>query len=164
MDYKPNVIQLSHKVKEFLQCVKNIGNECAYTDSLLEEILSSADSLKRAYNQDNKLVYLLNVTFYAGSDSEEDTDNDTILIYTDKKISYTEMVATFNKVNDLLNFKYDEDSETDENFPISYEDGLNLGVLIDGVEIYTEYTIKYLKDYEGFMPLIENYYNITQWQ
>lgn len=164
MDYKPNVTQLNQKVKEFLQCVKNIGNECAYTDRLLEEILSSADSLKRAYNQDNKFVYLLNVTFYAGSDSDDDTDNDTILIYTDKKISYADMVAVFNKVNDLLNFEYDEDNETDAEFPISYEDGINLETLIDGVEIYTEYTIKYLKDYEGSMPLIENYYNITQWQ
>lgn len=164
MDYKNNVIDLDRKVKEFLQCVDNLGNECAYTDRLLEGILSSADSLKRAYNQDNKFVYLLNVTFYAGSDSAEDTDNDTILIYTDKKISYADMVATFNKVNDLLNFEYDEDNDTDEEFPISYEDGINLEVLINGVEIYTRCTIKYLKDYEGSMPLIENYYNITQWQ
>lgn len=164
MDYKDNVVKVNEKVQDFLQYIESIGNECAYTDSIIEEIIETSDSLKRAYQQENKFVYLINVTFHAGSDSEEDTDNDTVLLYTNKKYSEDEFVRVFDIVNAILNFDYDDDNETAEEFPISYEDGLNLDTLFDGVEIFTSSEVKYLKDHTGSLPIIEGYYNITQWQ
>ena len=103
--------------------------------------------------------YLLNVTFYAGSDDPEDIDNDWFLLCVDKEITKNEMEKIFTEVNKLLDCFDDEEKD----FPISYEDGLNVWTLIDGVEIYTKGKIERFKDECGTIT-IDNYYVIEQWQ
>ena len=119
----------------------------------------------RAYPTKN---YLLNVTFYAGSDEPNDTDTGTFLLKSNKAITESEMKDIFRKVNDLLT-PFEE-----RNFPISYEQGLNLETLIEGVGIYTKETL--IKDDTCIKNTIEpinsnhgpikidNYYVIEQWQ
>lgn len=35
---------------EFLTMIKSIGNQCAYTDRMIERIISLSDELKKAYD------------------------------------------------------------------------------------------------------------------
>ena len=109
--------------------------------------------------------YLLNVTFYAGSSIEEDTDRGLFVLCVDKEFSAREMMDILQKVNELLN-DYDED-EIDArgaNFPISYGMGLNIYTLMDGVEIYTKGEVRELCHNQGGVGGVDNYYVIEQWQ
>ena len=109
--------------------------------------------------------YLLNVTFYAGSNAEEYTDKGLFLLNTDKILSEEKIISIFKKVNNFLN-DYDED-EIDakgKNFPISYGMGLNIYTLMKGIEIYTKGKIKELCHNQGEIQNINNYYVIEQWQ
>ena len=82
------------------------------------------------------------------------------LLSVDKNISYQEMKSIFSKVNLLL----DPFNEKKVDFPISYDNGLNIATLIEGVEIYIKgKVIKLLNDY-GCIESIDNYYVIQQWQ
>ena len=108
--------------------------------------------------------YLLNVTFYAGSNAEEDTDKGLFLLCVDRKISEKEIIDIFQEVNKLLS-DYDED-ELDAkgaNFPISYGMGLNINLLMEGIKIYTKGEIKELHHNQGEIKNIDNYYVIEQW-
>ena len=49
MDYKKHVVDLKNKCDAFLRQVDEIGNECAWTDCAVEEVLKSAESLHQAY-------------------------------------------------------------------------------------------------------------------
>ena len=49
MNFKNEVLNLKNKCEEFLNTVKKIGNECAYTDRILEEVLATSDKLKEKY-------------------------------------------------------------------------------------------------------------------
>ncbi len=49
MDYKEYVEALRGKCDVFLSQVESIGNECAWTDRALENILAAADELKQVY-------------------------------------------------------------------------------------------------------------------
>lgn len=51
-NYNKSIKTLRDKCDVFLKEVKAIGNECAYTDRLLEEILEYADTIKQTYKQD----------------------------------------------------------------------------------------------------------------
>lgn len=53
MEYKDYVKELTSKCNLFLEQVEGIGNECAYTDSLLEDILMSAARLNEDYYKSN---------------------------------------------------------------------------------------------------------------
>ena len=61
-------------------------------------------------------TYLLNLTFYAGSDALEDTDRDLFIMKTSEMYSKEQIEDVFQKVNSLLG-SYDEN----EDFPYSYE-------------------------------------------
>ena len=37
--------------KEYLDFVEGFGNECAYTDRIVEEIMDESDRLKKAYDK-----------------------------------------------------------------------------------------------------------------
>ena len=105
--------------------------------------------------------YLLNVTFYAGSDEPEDVDKGMYLLSVEHQISQHEMDKIFETVNNLLD-SYNTEAN---NFPIFYYDnGLNIDTLMEGVEIYTKGTvIRPLSDH-GRIDNIDNYYVISQWQ
>ena len=47
-------------------------------------------------------TYLLNLTFYAGSDAPEDTDRDLFIMKTSETYSEEQMEDVFQKVNSLL--------------------------------------------------------------
>ena len=103
--------------------------------------------------------YLLNVTFYAGSDDIEDIDKALFLLSVEKEITESEMKNIFKEVNSLLD-TFNEDT----NFPISYEQGLNINTLIEGVEIYTKGKATEFYSNYGKLNDINNYYMIEQWQ
>jgi len=104
--------------------------------------------------------YLLNVTFYAGSNDIEDTDRDLFLLCIDKEISEKEMTEIFRTVNKLLDYFDDEEKD----FPISYEQGLNINTLMEGIGIYTKGEVKEVYSNFGHLQEIDNYYVIEQWQ
>ena len=104
--------------------------------------------------------YLLNVTFCAGSDAPEDTDRDLFILTVDKEISEIEMIRTFEMVNFLLNPSRDYGDE----FALSYDDGLNINTLMEGVELYTKGRVEEVYSNCGAIIDIDNCYVIEQWQ
>ena len=104
--------------------------------------------------------YLLYVTFYAGSDDAEDIDRDLFLLSVDKEITESEMKNIFKKVNSLLDYFDDEEKD----FPISYEQGLNINTLMEGVGIYTKGKVTEVYSNCGDVEKIDNCYVIEQWQ
>lgn len=104
--------------------------------------------------------YLLNITFYAGSDDPSDTDTGLFLLESNKVIIESEIKEIFKTVNNLL------DPYEEHDFPISYEQGLNLKTLVEGVRIYTKDTIEPVKNnhFDSKPILINNFYVIEQWQ
>ena len=106
--------------------------------------------------------YLLNVTFYAGSNDPEDTDRDLFLLCIDKEITEKEMKEIFRETNRLLDTFAQETGEAE--FPISYEQGLNINTLMEGVGIYINGEVKEVYSNFGHLQEIDNYYVIEQWQ
>lgn len=106
--------------------------------------------------------YLLNVTFYAGSYSAEDTDRDMFLLCVDRQITELEMKDIFEKVNALLDASDDNVEILD--FPISYDQGFNINTLLAGVEFFTNGKIMELYSNCGSTECIDNYYVIEQSQ
>jgi hypothetical protein len=106
---------------------------------------------------DKEKKYLLDVTFYAGSDDPEDTDKGLYILSVKKDIEEAEMKEMFKTVNKLLDV-YDEE---DTAFPISYEEGINIDTLMSGIEFYLKGKVKKVKK-----PNItaDNYFVIEQWQ
>lgn len=100
-------------------------------------------------------TYLLNLTFYAGSNAPEDTDRDSFIMQTSEMYSEEKIKSVFEKVNSLLGIDEHED------FPYSYEDGINSDTLKKGVEHYTHSEIKSADDFSGH---IDGIYTIEQWQ
>lgn len=109
----------------------------------------------------NKYTYLLNVTFCAGSNDPEDVDRGICLLTVNRSISEEEMTEIFKKVNSLLD-TFNEDDETID-FPVSYEDGLNIDTLMEGIETYTKGSVKPVIKNCGELT-VDNYYVIEQWQ
>ena len=103
--------------------------------------------------------YLLYVTFYAGSDDEEDTDRDLFLLTVDKEIEESEMKYIFKEVNSLLD-TFNEDTD----FPISYDQGLNINTLMEGIGIHTKGKVTEVYSNCGDIEKIDNCYVIEQWQ
>lgn len=112
------------------------------------------------------MKYLLNVTFYAGSNDIEDTDKGLYLLNIhDSKatiISEATMLSIFKEVNRLCNI-YSDDEEV-SNFPVSYEDGLNITTLMKGIAAYTNGLITELTNAYIDNPEHLPYYYIEQWQ
>lgn len=50
-NYKKKVIRLYGLCKDFIDAVETCGNECAWTDRKLENILDYAEKLKKEYNK-----------------------------------------------------------------------------------------------------------------
>ena len=102
--------------------------------------------------------YLIDLTFYAGSDDKEDTDRDIFIFYSNEEISKQKMSNIFKETNKLLDC-YNEEKV----FPISYNDGLNISTLIQGVSLYTNSLIQRIGENRK-IDSIDAYYKIEQWQ
>ena len=44
------VKEINELCKEYIGFVESVGNECAYTDSVVEEIIRKANELKKEYD------------------------------------------------------------------------------------------------------------------
>lgn len=106
-------------------------------------------------------TYLLKVTFYAGSDDKEDIDTGLFLLNVNKEISESEMKTIFVEVNRHLDTFAQESGEIE--FPISYENGLNIDTLMEGISVYTKGTFCKIHNNMGRLKA-DNYYEIEQWQ
>ena len=49
---KEIVKEISELCKEYLGFVESVGNECAYTDRMIEEIINKANELKIKYDEE----------------------------------------------------------------------------------------------------------------
>ena len=47
---KKSVKKIYKMCKDYLDFVEGVGNECAYTDSIVREIINESDNLKKAYD------------------------------------------------------------------------------------------------------------------
>ena len=106
--------------------------------------------------------YLLYVTFCAGSCKEEDTDTRLYVLSIEKEMDKVDILEMFEEVNALLD-PYDRENN---NFPISYEQGLNIDTLMEGVEIYAKGKVREIEEDNGNNTIgyIDNFYEIEQWQ
>jgi hypothetical protein len=48
---KKSVKKIYKMCKDYLDFVEGVGNECAYTDSIVREIINESDNLKKAYDK-----------------------------------------------------------------------------------------------------------------
>ena len=113
--------------------------------------------------------YLLNVTFYAGSDDPEDTDRGMFVLNVDKEITESEMEEIFETVNEILNIDFADDlseeyGEEYLGYPCYYETGINIHTLMEGIELYTKGQVKELKTGRKKIKDMDAYYIIEQWQ
>jgi hypothetical protein len=72
------------------------------------------------------------------------------------------MKEIFKEVNMLLDTFNQEEEKVE--FPISYEQGLNINTLMEGVGIYTKGKITEVYGNCGNIEKVDNYYVIEQWQ
>lgn len=102
--------------------------------------------------------YLLDVKFYAGSDDKEDVDNKLYLLETKLVLNKARVKKFFKEVNRLL------DPYEKHDFPISYEDGLNIDTLMNGIMIRTNGKVFCLEDEFDNLGYINHFFKIEQWQ
>ena len=104
--------------------------------------------------------YIANMTFYAGSDSEEDTDIKSYILTADREITNEELLAVSREADMKLD-AYGETSENDE-FPFSYEvNGLNSDTLISAIAYLLNTDSR---ETDGFSGDISGIYELEQWQ
>ena len=99
------------------------------------------------------MKYLLNITFYAGSKDELDTDRGLYIYKSKDEIDKQDFVNLFSKASKLL-------SEEDSEFTYSYNsDGLNLDTLVKGVETFTKDKITKIRENCGYVA-VGTYYEL----
>lgn len=49
--FKKNVEKLVKKCEKFLSQVESLGNECAWTDRVIEQIIEEAEKIKKKYEE-----------------------------------------------------------------------------------------------------------------
>ena len=112
------------------------------------------------------MKYLINLTFYAGSNDPEDTDNGCFILVTDEPMSNTDIKKQFKLVDSILYDRFVDDEPTAPNADKvtgSYEDGINIDTLVNAFEEYTGFSIQMV--HPGIFPtMIDGYYEIVQWQ
>lgn len=108
----------------------------------------------------NTVKYLLNITFYAGSDDAEDIDRGLYLIAFDNPVTFEEITEMFQKVNKLLDV-FDGNCN---NFPLSYEAGINIDTLMEGIAIYSNAKVETVEHGYGKIESIDGVYFLEQWQ
>ena len=101
--------------------------------------------------------YIINLTFFAGSDDPVDTDRNIYVLESSKELSQSEIYSIFREANENCNRSLYED-ERDIEFP-SYEEGNNIDTLVKGVSVLIE-------DYAKIYPFneIAAVIDIEQWQ
>lgn len=110
--------------------------------------------------QDLTMKYLLEVTFYAETNSYADTDRGLFLIETEVAKSELEFRLIFEAVNNNLN----DTEETSTTISYCYEiNGCNLDTLMHGVEKYMNCKVEEIRPGFGAFA-VDNYFKITQWQ
>lgn len=128
--------------------------------------------------------YLVNVTFYAGSDSKEDTDRGAYIIETEETLSYDRLKQAFINTNALCGVDWDEAETTEEiienltlegldeiaklveqhpNFQSAYTEGLNIDTLMDGLAEYLSCKIERISADDKNIN-VSTVYEIEQWQ
>ena len=97
------------------------------------------------------MKYIVNLTFFAGSDAPEDTDRNIYVLESSKELKKGEIKEIFREANEKC---YNDDID----FP-SYEEGVNIDTLVRGVS-------EIIKDYATIRPLSEEatVIDIEQWQ
>lgn len=103
-------------------------------------------------------TYLLKVTFCIGNAVRvKRIDTDLYKLTTHEAISAEKMAEIFETVNKLLN-KNGANAE----FPVSYDNGMNIDTLMEGIRVYTKGTVSSMKHNYGELNF-NNYYIIEQW-
>lgn len=105
--------------------------------------------------------YLVNLTFHAGSDAPEDTDNKLYLLQTTRQVTLESVKNDFIHANTLLD-TFNEDPDVE--LSTSYDDGLNIDTLVAGYKELTNDIIEELNETTHFPTLISNYFAIEQYQ
>lgn len=93
------------------------------------------------------MKYIINLTFFAGSNDAEDTDRGIYILESSKELEKEQISAIFREANKRCNNGLYEERDDDFNFP-SYEEGINIDTLVRGVN-------EIIKDYATIRPLKE---------
>lgn len=106
--------------------------------------------------------YLLDLTFHSGADAPEDTDNGVYIVKTDREIIVHEMADIIDKANKYCN---EESEDIPDGFNATYEDGVNIDTLVDGISDLMKGYGEISEIRDGSLGLrIDAVYKITQWQ
>ena len=105
--------------------------------------------------------YIADITFHAGSDSDEDTDRKAYIISTQKPYTSDELAAVLKNINNAL-LDDDEDSPFTNHCPVSYaKDGINIDTLITAAAYFMKSKIQTAENYCG---MIDNFYCIEVYE
>lgn len=113
------------------------------------------------------MLYLLNLTFYAGDDLPENTDRGVFCLESPKELTEDYIQNAYKEVNDTLNdFLYDEDEGSAQNpYKVSYDnDGSNIDTLCAAVAEHLDVKITRLENNSGQINAITNYFEFEIWQ
>ena len=97
--------------------------------------------------------YLIDLTFYAGSDTPCDIDHDIFVLESEEKLTKEKVIKLFKEANYICGrFMYEDEDEKEisQNAPLydktkeyaSYEEGINIDTLIATFKTYKGYKIK----------------------
>ena len=84
--------------------------------------------------------YLVDLTFCAGRNEQQVVNNKLVIVSSKKQITADEMREKFNETNKLL-----DPFNEDDNFPFTYDDGLNIDMLLKGFEQHTRLKVTCLE-------------------
>jgi len=107
-------------------------------------------------------TYLLKVTFCVDTAVHvnihtKSINTDLYKLTTHEPISAEKMTEIFETVNKLLN---ENDANTE--FPVSYDNGMNIDTLMEGIRLYTKGEVTLMK-HDCKELNFDNYYVIEQW-
>lgn len=108
--------------------------------------------------------YLVDLTFFAGSDQPEDVDHKLYVITSNHFISRDKMAELFATANKNLSPYMDDMEEVQNSFLTSYDNGLNIDTLMEGFNYLAKTISRNLFDGCGEIENINDYYVIEQWQ
>ena len=104
------------------------------------------------------MKYLINLTYYAGSDDKKDTDRGLYILTSKEKLTEEAIKKIFSEVN----AKLDTYSENAEEMPLTYEAGNNIDTLVDGIRIYTGLDIEEVTENKPIQ--VDGFFQLEQWQ
>ena len=113
--------------------------------------------------------FVVNFTFYAGSNDTEDTDKKSVIftINSNEPVNLNNAITKFENLSKTANamldpFNYEDDNKNIIGF--TYEEGININTLIKAMNILGKKDNMSITDAQNFSGMIMGVFDAEQWQ